>query len=279
MPLYTTKEILKDAQDKGYGVGYYNTINIEMVRACIKAAEDEKSPIIIGTAEDLLSYGDFDWLSHVFLTAAKQAKVPVAVHLDHTYNFDVVMKALRAGFSSVMFDGSSLDYEENIRLSKEITKIAHPMGAGVECELGKVGGLDEGEGVSGDNIYTDPKQAKDFVERTSADFLAVSVGTTHGVYKEEPKLDFDRLTEIRREVSSPLVLHGGSGLTDSDFKTCIKLGICKVNIFTDIITGGLRRIQKDSEKLNYMDLMKASEKDMYDVVVEKIRIFGSQNRG
>ena len=279
MALYTMKEILKDAQEKCYGVGYYNAVSLEMVRAYIRAAEDEKSPIIIGTAEGLLNYGDLDWLMPIMSDAARHAKVPVALHFDHGYSFEVIMKALRAGFGSVMFDGSSLDYEENVRISKEITKIAHPMGVGVECELGKVGGLDEGEGVSGENIYTDPNLANDFVDRTDTDFLAISIGTVHGVYAEKPKLDLELLSKIRSNVNCPLVLHGGSGLSVSDFKNCIKHGISKVNIFTDVIQAAIDKIRSDSETLNYMEVMKVAEQAMYDATVEKINIFGSKNRG
>jgi len=278
MALYTMKELLDDAQKNAYGVGFYNTINLEMVRACIRAAENEKSPIIIGTAEGLLEYADFDCIVPLIKNEARLARVPVAIHLDHAYNFDLIMRALKAGFGSVMFDGSILDYEENVRISSEIAKVTKPMGVGLECELGKVGGLPEGKGVVGDNIYTDPDQAKDFVLRSGADFLAVSIGTTHGVFKDTPKLDFNRLAEIKNEVPIPLVLHGGSGLSDTDFKTCIKGGICKVNIYTDVITGALNRIKSDKENLSYPDLMRSAENAMYDIVVEKIRLFESNNR-
>ena len=277
MPLCTMTEILDDAQKKGYGVGYYNTVNQEMIRACIRAAEDEKSPIIIGTAEGLINYSAIDWLAPMLLDAAKRAKIPVAVHLDHAYRFDTVMCALRAGFGSVMFDGSSLKYEENIKISRQIADIAHPMGVGLECELGKVGGLDEGEGILGENIYTDPMQAKDFVERSKADFLAISIGTVHGVYAAEPKLDIGRLSEIKREVDVPLVLHGGSGLTESDFKSCIKHGIVKVNIFTDVIVAAANEIRSKSE-LSYLDLMLEAENAMYAVAVANIRKFESNNK-
>ena len=278
MSLYLMKEILKDAQEKKYSVGYYNATDMQMIRAYIRAAEDEQSPIIIGTAEGLLHYASFDWITPALLNAARLAKVPVAVHLDHAYDFDIVMQALRAGFGSVMFDGSRLSYEENVRICAEITKVAHPMGVGVECELGKVGGLDEGEGISGENIYTNPDEAKDFVESTGADFLAISIGTTHGVYTEKPKLDLNRLADIRREINVPLVLHGGSGLTTSDIKNCIDGGISKINIYTDIIKCGAERIKQEVKKLSYADMIQASEDAMYDITVEKIRICGSNKR-
>jgi fructose-bisphosphate aldolase class II len=269
------KEILTDAQKKGYGVGFFNGVNLEMIRAYIRAAEDCHSPIIIGTAEGLLKYSEFDYIVPLMLHAARISKVPVAVHLDHTYTFDTVMRALYAGFGSVMFDGSVLSYEENIKISAELARIVHPMGVGIECELGKVGGLDEGEGVKGENIYTDPNQACDFIEKTGADFLAVSIGTTHGVYLEKPMLDINRLIEIREKINQPLVLHGGSGLSNNDFRNCIKGGICKINIYTDVITAAIKKIHNSHKALGYTDLNKEVEQTMYETVVEKIKIFGS----
>jgi fructose-bisphosphate aldolase class II len=277
MALYTMAEILADAQKRGYGAGFFNGVNMEMIRAYIRAASDCRSPIIIGTAEGLLAYSDFDWLAPLLLDAAARAKVPVAVHLDHTYTYKTIMRALRAGFGSVMYDGSLLSYEENIQNSAEIAKAAHAMGAGLECELGKVGGLDEGEGVKGGNIYTDPEEAFEFVERSGADFLAVSIGTVHGEYRETPRLDLARLAAIRAKVKCPLVLHGGSGLSDDDFRNCIQGGICKVNIYTDIITAAAGAIRKDTS-LAYTDLNEKAEQAMYEAAVKKLRIFGSDNK-
>jgi fructose-bisphosphate aldolase class II len=278
MSLYKMKEILSDAQKRSYGVGYFNAVNMEMVRAYIRAAEETRSPIIIGTAEALLPYGDYDWLGPMMLDAARRSKVPVAVHLDHAYHFEVIMRALYAGFGSVMFDGSALSYEENISKSAEIAKIAHSMGVGLECELGKVGGLAEGDGKIAENIYTDPGQAKDFADKTTVDFLAVSIGTVHGVYKSTPRLDLNRLAEIRAKVDVPLVLHGGSGLSDDDFKNCIRGGICKVNIYTDIITAALDVIKDNVSVLGYTDLNLKAEDAMCEAAKLKLKIFGSENK-
>ena len=277
MALYTMKEILADAEKRAYGVGFFNGVNTDMIRAYIRAAEDLRSPIIIGTAEGLLKYGDFPWIAPLLLKAAKMAKVPVAVHLDHSYSFDVIMKALASGFGSVMFDGSLLSYEENIRISADIARIAHPMGVGFECELGKVGGLEEGGGVKGQNIYTNPAQAVEFVEKTTADFLAVSIGTTHGVYKEPPRLNLALLGELRSLVSKPLVLHGGSGLSDDDFRNCIRGGVSKINIYTDVITAGLAAVREECGKLDYTDVNKKAEEAMYQVTLNKLKLFGSNN--
>jgi len=278
MALYSMKEILTDAQKNGYAVGYFNAVNVDMVRAYIHAAESTASPIIIGTAEGLLPYADIDWIAPILLNAAKNAKVPVAVHMDHCYSFDIIMKALAAGFGSIMFDGSSLAYEENIRVSADIARIAHPMGIDLECELGKVGGLEEGGGEKAKNIYTDPAQACEFVEKADADFLAVSIGTTHGVYAATPCLDLQLLEQIRKTTPVPLVLHGGSGLSDDDFRNCIRGGISKINIYTDVITAALKSVREESEKLQYVDINRKAEEAMYEVTVNKLKLFGSVNR-
>ena len=276
--LYTMSEILKDAQEKKYGVGYFNCINLEMARAYIQAAEDCHSPIIIGTSEGLTKkYVPFEWIAPLLLYAAKKAKVPVAVHLDHTYHFEVLMQALRAGFGSVMFDGSRLPYEDNIATSLRIAEIAHSMGVGLECELGYVGGIKDANGIVAENIDTDPEIVANFVERSKADYLAVSIGTVHGVYAAAPHLDLERLRQIRGKVDIPLVLHGGSGLSDADFSATIAGGISKVNIFTDIIAAGAESLN-ESNGMRYPDMQKASMTAMYNATVAKLKCFGSANR-
>ncbi len=275
MALYTMKEILSDAQEKGYGVGYFNAVNMEMVRAYIRAAEECNSPIIIGTAQALLPYADFDWIVPIMLSQARAAKVPVAVHLDHTYDFDVLMRALRSGFGSVMFDGSRLpDHRDNVRISAEIAKIAHGMGVGLECELGSVGGLSDENGKEDAVIYTEPDDAKAFIEETNADFLAVSIGTQHGVYKATPKLDLPRLAEIHKTVDVPLVLHGGSGLSDDDFRNTVAGGIRKINVYTDVILAAKRAIAENPDAI-YTDLNMLAEEAMKQATVTKLKLFGS----
>jgi len=272
------KELLDDAKTNKYCIGYYNGINTEMTRAYIRAAEDTKSPIIIGTAEGLLKYCDFDWIAPMMLNAARNSKVPVAVHFDHAYSFEIIMKALRHGFGSVMFDGSALSPEDNISISAEISKIAHHMGVGFEGELGKVGGLEEGNGVIGTNQLTDPSMAADFVERTGVDFLAVSIGTTHGIYTESPNLDLALLADIRSKTDVALVLHGGSGLADDDYKNCIAGGIQKINMYTDLVSAATEVIRENAASLDYIDLSQITEAAMYDIVVSRINVFGSGNR-
>lgn len=275
MALYTMKEILKDAQQRGYGVGYFNAVNLEMVRANIRAAEECNSPIIIGTAEALLPCADFDWIVPVMIEQARNAKVPVAVHLDHTYSYDVLMRALRYGFGSVMYDGSRLpDQQDNVRISREIVRVAHCMGVGVECELGSVGGLSDETGHVDKMVYTEPSDAQAFLEQTGADFLAVSIGTAHGVYKAAPRLDIPRLMEIRKAVDAPLVLHGGSGLSDEDFRNTIAGGISKINVYTDIILAAKRAIA-ENPSAGYTELNLLAEAAMKQATAEKLKLFGS----
>lgn len=273
MALYTMKELLKDAQEKKYGIGFFNAVNMEMVRAYISAAEEMNSPIIIGTAEGLLNYADFDWIMPLMVEKAREAKVPVAIHLDHTYHFETLMKALRAGFGSIMYDGTRGDHQSNVETSRQIAEIAHPMGVGVECELGSVGGLSDETGHEDEMVYTKPEEAKEFVEKTGIDFLAVSIGTCHGVYKATPKLDIPRLEQIRATVDVPLVLHGGSGLSDDDFRNTIKGGISKINVYTDVILAGRQAMIDNSDK-SYTDMCQCAEKAMKAATAAKLSLFG-----
>lgn len=278
MALYTMKEILEDAQAKNYGVGFFNTFNMDMARAVIHAAEACNSPVIIGTAEALLQYGSFEWLMPVLLQQAREAKVPVAVHLDHGYRFDIIMRAMQAGCGSVMYDGTREScHAENVRKSAELARICHAMGVGLECELGSVGGLSDEAGKVDSTAYTDPQDAYEFIEHTGADFLAVSIGTQHGVYKAAPKLDLNRLAEIHAAVKVPLVLHGGSGLSDDDFRNTVAGGIRKVNVFTDVILAAKAELQADPEA-SYGDALLRAEAAMQKAVEDKIRLFGSEGK-
>lgn len=274
MALYTMKELLQDARNKHYGIGYLNAVNMEMTRAYIRAAEEAHSPIIIGTAEGLLGYADFEWITPMLLDQARRAKVPVAVHLDHTYHFGTLMQALRLGFGSVMYDGTRGDRQSNIAMSREIAKIAHPMGVGLECELGIVAGLSDEGGHTDQMVYTNPGEAKEFVEQTGADFLAISIGTVHGVYQATPKLDIPRLEQINAAVDVPLVLHGGSGLSDDDFRNTIRGGISKVNVYTDIIIAARQAVLDHSDK-NYTDIAQCAEEAMKQATLIKLQLFGS----
>ena len=233
MPLVTSEEMLLKAQKGSYAVGAFNAENMEMVKAIIQAAEELKAPVMIQTTPSTIKYGTLDTYCAIVAADAAQASVPVCLHLDHGSSFDLAMKALKAGYTSVMIDGSKLDFEGNVEVSKKVADVAASMGIPCEAELGKVGGKeDDLEAVADTN--TDPQQAKEFVERTGITSLAVAIGTAHGFYVGTPVLDKERLSEIRKVVDIPLVLHGASGLTDEDVSDCVKRGICKVNFATEL---------------------------------------------
>lgn len=234
MPLVKAKEILLDAQKKGYAIGAFNVENMEMVMAVTEAARELDTPVILQTTPSTVKYAGLDYYLANVRAAAEREAVPIAMHLDHGSSFELAMQALRTGYTSIMIDGSHESFEENIALSKRVVDACKPSGIPVEAELGKVGGkeddLDGGEG----NPYTDPGEAREFVKRTGIDSLAIAIGTAHGLYRGEPKLDLERLSEIRSVVDIPLVLHGASGIPDSTVAEAIKRGICKVNYATEL---------------------------------------------
>lgn len=278
--LATLNDVLLPAQKGKYGVGLFNTVNLEMARGVIDAAEKLRSPVIIGTAEVLLLYGPLQELADLLLPMATRATVPVVLHYDHGLTFEKCMLALKYGFSSIMYDCSTCAYEENIANVRELAQIAHAFGTTVEAELGHVGnteGSEEEEPANPSDFYTDPKQARDFINRTHADALAIAVGTAHGAYKLPPKLDFARIEEIASLISTPLVLHGGSGLTDEDFRHAIRCGISKVNIFTDINNAGVAGMQKglSEGKHSVTDLIPYQVEAIQSATEAKMALFGS----
>lgn len=276
--LVNLNDVLNDAQKGHYGVGLFNTTDTDMLEAVISAAEELNSPVIIGTAEILLPYGELKLIAPAMLEAAQNAKVPVVMHYDHGLTFARCMEALQLGFSSVMFDGSTLAYEENIAQTQEIVKIAHAFGATVEGEIGHVGNADTDGGVL-TSMYTTPEEAESYVHATGVDALAVAIGSAHGVYKKKPCLNIERLSQIRDCIDVPLVLHGGSGLSDDDFRNAIQNGIAKVNIFTDLCLAGERAMKKGVEDgIGYLETRKCKVELIKKAVKEKIKLFGSCNK-
>lgn len=276
--LVNLNEILKKAQREHYGVGLFNTTDTDMAEAAIKAAEELSAPIIIGTAEVLLPYGELKLIAPSLIALAKRAKVPVAVHYDHGLTFDRCMEALKLGFSSIMFDGSAGDTEENLKQTAQIVKIAHSFGASVEGEIGHVGLAADGDGDT-DDMYTTPDEAEAFIKATGVDALAIAIGTAHGAYKTKPKLDIDRLKQIRARVDTPLVLHGGSGLTVEDFKNTVECGIAKVNIFTDLCLAGNAAMKEGIENnMEYLEIRHLKVEKIKQAVKEKMQIFGCVNK-
>lgn len=233
MPLVTSKQMLLDAQKGGYAVGAFNAENMEMVKAIIRAAEELKAPVMIQTTPSTVKYASLAMFVGMVAAEARDASVPVCLHLDHGSSFELAVQAVKEGYTSVMIDGSKLPFEGNIDVSARVVSVAHPNHIPVEAELGKVGGKeDDLEAVADTN--TDPMEAKEFVEKTGIDSLAVAIGTAHGFYVGTPVLDKERLSEIRKVVDVPLVLHGASGLSDEDVSDCVKRGICKVNFATEL---------------------------------------------
>lgn len=278
MPLVTTKEILKKAQEGKYAIGAFNVENMEMVMAVIEAAEELNSPVIMQTTPSTVKYAGLDYYLSNVSSAAKKSRVPVAMHLDHGSSFDLAMQALRSGYTSIMIDGSHSIFEENVEITKRVVDACKPSSIPVEAELGKVGGKeDDLDGGCGG--YTDPKEAKEFVERTNVDSLAVAIGTAHGVYDGIPKLDLDRLSEIRELVDVPLVLHGASGLSEEAIKESIKRGICKVNFATELrisYTEGVRKtLEENPETIDPKKYGKVAMGNVKELVKNRINMCGS----
>lgn len=279
MSFVTSKQLLLDAQKGGYAVGAFNVENMEMVQAVVAAAEELHSPVIMQTTPSTVKYAGLNYFYANVKAAAESASVPVVLHLDHGNSFDLAMQALRAGYTSIMIDGSHVSFAENIALTKAVADACRPAGVPVEAELGKVGGkeddLDGGEG----DPYTDPQEALQFVEATGVDSLAVAIGTCHGVYKGIPKLDMERLSEIRKLVTIPLVLHGTSGVPDDAVRECVRRGMCKVNYATDLriaFSKGVNEVLHDNP--GTFDPKKYSGKGRDEVklyVMSKMKVCGS----
>ena len=250
MALVTSEKMLLDAQKRGYAVGAFNCENMEMVKAIIAAAEELRAPVMLQTTPSTIRYASLDMFAAMVAAEAKRATVPVCLHLDHGSSFELAVQAINAGYTSVMIDGSKLPFEENIAVSKRVADVAAAVGIPCEAELGKVGGKED-DLVAEADTNTDPMEAKDFVERTGVTSLAVAIGTAHGFYVGTPVLDKERLSEIRKVVDIPLVLHGASGLTDQDVRDCVARGICKVNFATELrkaFTDACRKVAEEDPK-------------------------------
>ena len=283
--LVNLNDVLIPAKKGKYAVGLFNAVNMELARGIIAAAEKTGSPVIMGSAEVLFPYGPLEEISYFLLPMAKKARVPVVIHLDHGLKKETCLKALELGFSSIMYDCSTDDYDTNVKKVKEMAEIAHSYGATIEGELGHVGdneGSAEGNSTLADpsKFFTDPKLAKDYVEKTKVDALAIAVGNAHGAYKLPPKLDFERIRTIAKTVDVPLVLHGGSGLTNDDFRQAIKDGISKVNIFTDINIAAVKAEFSKFTDMNkgIIDLIPAAVEAVKQETISKMELFSSVNK-
>lgn len=282
--LVTTKELYEKARKEGYAIGAFNVSTLEAIKAIINAAMKLRSPVIIETSENELNYLDPALVYDIVHELAKDLRIPVGLHLDHGKSVEMVKRAIKAGYTSVHLDGSSLPYEENVKLTTEAALYAHEKGLTVEGELGHVSGsseLHKEEIIIDKKMLTDPVQAKEFVEVTKIDILAVSIGNIHGMYKNEKKLDFARLAEIK-EIGLPMSLHGGSGISDDQVRRAIGSGITKVNINTELREAYTNTLKEElaefpDEIVPYEYLPEEIEA-IEDVVEKKIRLFGSDNK-
>ena len=285
MTLVNLNSILRKAKEERYAIIATIAFNFDYVETIIKAAEEKNSPIILQIGEGVFESFNFDKLAGPMITLAKEAKIPVVVHLDHGKNIKIIMECIRKGFTSVMFDGSELTLNENIRIVKNITSLAHTLDITVEGEVGIVGGLEgsfhSDTKESEPDHYTQLKDALKFVEETNVDALAIAVGTVHGVYKSTPKIDFDRILKIKESINTPLVLHGGSGLSDNDFKKVIKNGINKINYVTNLLINAIdkaREFLKSGNCLNYMELNRVAMTEIKESIKVKMDLFGSSGK-
>lgn len=281
MALVPMTELLAKAEAGKYAVGAFNANNMEIVQAIAMAAEQEKAPVIMQASQGAIKYAGLDYIIGMVRIAAESARVPIALHLDHGTSFEQVVKCIRGGFSSVMFDGSQLPLEENIRVTKKVVEIARPINVSVEAELGKIGGTEDDISVK-ESLFTDPNEAEVFVRETGVDALAVAIGTAHGQYKGEPKLDFERLKKIRELVNIPIVLHGSSGVPDEAITNAISLGVRKVNIDTNIREAFVARLRQEIEKnpaeIDPRKLLGPGRDAAVELIREKIRLFGSSGK-
>ena len=277
--LSTTIELMKAARENGYALGAFNVYNLEGVRAVVAAAEMEHSPAIVQIHPSVLRHGGIPLVA-LCLAAAREASVPMAVHLDHSTSPDDIRSALAAGVTSIMADGSGLTYADNVGFTREMVALTHKHGGTVEAELGRLAGTEDDLTVEEyEARLTDPDQAVDFLAQTGTDALAVCIGNIHGRYRSEPRLDFDRLDAIRKAVSVPLVLHGASGLPEGMVRRAIELGVCKFNVNTELreaYLGALREHLAESPDL--LGLMQSVTDAMKGVVRSKLQVFGSAGR-
>ncbi|MFZ5649704.1 MAG: class II fructose-1,6-bisphosphate aldolase [Bacillota bacterium] len=283
MTFVSVDKLLKDAEAGGYAVGAFNCNNMEIVQAITRAAQAERSPVIMQASQGAIKYAGIGFIVSMAREAAASVDVPVALHLDHGTSFDQIMWCIRSGFSSVMIDGSKKPLEENIAITRQVIACSYPLGISVEAELGKIGGTEDDITVTErEAMMTDPEEARYFVEKTGVGSLAVAIGTAHGRYKGEPKLDFDRLKKIRSLVKVPIVLHGSSGVPDDQITEAISLGVRKVNIDTNIREAFVDAVRQaageNPDEIDPRKILGPARDAAAEIIREKIRLFGSSGK-
>ena len=285
--IVSMNKILADAKEGGYAVGCFNSIDLAMARGIIRAAEEEKMPVILCHAEVHLKYTTLESVMPILLGEAERAKVPVALLLDHGKDFEVVIQSMHLGMNAVMFDGSELPYEENVQKTAETVRIAHALDVSVEGEIGRVirpanggaEGNDDSSLADDTSLYTDPDEAAEFVKKTDVDALACAFGTVHGVYRKEPKLDLNRLKDIAAKTNVPIVMHGGSGLSAEDFRLAVKNGVSKINYYTNLalyVGQEIKRQINECDEPFYHNITVWAQQAIYEDTRKAIRLFASR---
>ncbi len=278
MPLVNLQHVLQKAEKEHYAVGSFDVFNTEMLKGVIAAAEETRSPVILAYAQVFEDTIAIDSFAPVMVRMAEKAAVPVVVHLDHASTFEYISRAVDCGFTSVMIDASEMPFEDNVAVTNKVIELCRAADVSVEAELGHVSG---GEVVDKDDeyIYTDVGEAELFVRETGVDALAVAIGTVHGVYRKKPVLSLQRLKEIKECTQLPIVLHGGSGLSDDDFRATIINGVSKINIFTDLMLAAMDCVRQDiNENLNYMSQCSKIVEAVKNETIKKIKLFGSDGK-
>ena len=280
--LVTGKELLDKAHEGGYAVGAFNVNTMEQCQAIIAAAEETRSPVIIQASQGGLKYAGVKMISAMVKALAEDTDIPVALHLDHGTDFKQIMLCLRHGFTSVMIDASKLPLQGNIDTTKKVCEIAHAVGVSVEAEIGKIGGTEDDVTVSErEATFTDPDEAAKLVNETGVDSLAIAIGTAHGPYKGEPKLDFDRLELIKKKLDMPIVLHGSSGVPEASIRKAVSLGVNKINIDTDIrlsFSAAVRDFVDKSDAYDPRKIITPARDAMKETIKEKMIMFGSAGK-
>jgi fructose-bisphosphate aldolase class II len=276
-------QLLQKAKLEKYAVGAFNLNNMEIAQAIIETAEEERSPVIMQASQGAIQYAGINYIAAIAKAAAEKATVPVSLHLDHGTSFEQNVECLRAGFSSIMFDGSKLPLQENIAITKKICEIAHIVGVSVEGELGQIGKI--GDKITKEQLEkmkANPQEARQFVEQTGVDALAIAVGNIHGMQKQEAEIDIPRIEVIEKLTSIPLVLHGASGIPNESVRQAIKAGICKINIDTELRKAFVRGInivlKEDPSGIDPRKILGKAKTEMKEAVREKIRLFGCNGK-
>lgn len=283
MPYISGKKMIDHAVKNGYAIGAFSAHNLETIQAILEAASSMHSPVMIQIGQRVINTHGIEVIKKVFDAAIEKYDVPVCIHLDHCHKYSQIVEAIKHGFDSVMFDGSQLPIEENIRITKQVVELGHALNLGVEGEIGKIGGTEDDLTVDEkDALITTVDEAVNFIEAVNVDYLAVSCGTAHGIYTHEPKLAIKRLAEINLATGKPLVLHGGSGVPDEQVKEAIKAGIAKINVDTELrqtFIGGIHTyINENPNDYTLAFLMEAAKKSMAKTVAHKIQLFGSNEQ-